>query len=586
MKITKLKIKNFRAIGSEGIEINLENNNLVFLIGKNNAGKSSILFAYEMFVIAKKKAIESDFFHKNLSNNIEIEVWIKTENDNDSKEIDRLKLSKNFNQEKIAKIKKIWSEVTSEGKQKSWNIEEESWEDKNLGGLDTILQSTCPTPIWIEGLTSSEDIIKLLQDLVKETIISKMKDTEVYKKADIAVQNLQKEIANNEYVYKIAEQLNNAISNISPDISCKLISNGDHDFIKTLGTQTNIEINQINKPVLSLEKHGHGTRRQFILSAIKQLSTPLTEIQKTKAQRSDKNLVIHDKINSSKSKMLLFEEPELFLHPEAIFSVIEVLYSLAEKSEFQMMVATHAPVMIDLSKNHTTLIRVINDSNKGTYIVQPPSTLFDENERNRMIMLNRFNPHICEAFFADRVILVEGDTETIAVRTLLEKFKEEQILEPSEHIHVVNCGSKMNIPLFQKVLNHFKITYYVLHDIDSNKNDKNNSAWTINDKIWDEIEKSENEEIRRFVFTLNFEDAHKYKQNNELGKPFSAYQEVSKWDINDTSKPIIKYLRVILKKDKLEQFFSPNELEKIHNEKHPEKDKSLSNHIQEELFYK
>jgi len=584
MKIIKLKIKNFRAIGSEGISIDLENNNLVFLIGKNNAGKSSILFAYEMFVIAKKKATESDFFHKKLSNNIEIEVWIKAENDSDSIEIDRLKLSKRFNQEKIAKIKKIWSTVTSEGKQKSWNVDENSWEDKNLGGFDTFLQSTCPTPIWIKGLASSEEVIKLLQELVKATIISKIKDTDAYTKAEIAVKALQKEIEKNDYVCQIENQLNDAMSQIFSDISCNLINSGEHDFIKTLGTQTNVEINQTDKPNLGLDYHGHGTRRQFILSAFRQFATPLTEIQKTKAQRKGENLSIISETSHLKSKMLLFEEPELFLHPEAIFSVIEILYSLAEKSEFQMMVATHAPVIIDLSKSHTTLIRVVNHSNNGTCVFQPPNTLFNKDERNRMIMLNRFNPHVCEAFFADRVILVEGDTETIAVRTILERFKEEQVLKQLEHIHVVNCGSITNIPLFQKALNHFKITYYVLHDIDSkkNKDGTKNSAWKINDEIWAEIEKAENEEVRRFVFTLNFEDAHNYKPKEKLGKPFSAYQEVSKWDINDTSKPIIKYLRVIFKKEKLEQKFSPDELEKLHNEKYPEKDNNLSK--QSELF--
>ncbi|RKZ72041.1 MAG: ATP-dependent endonuclease [Gammaproteobacteria bacterium] len=579
MKIIKLMIKNFRAIGSEGVSIDLENNNLVFLIGKNNAGKSSILLAYEMFVITGKKATENDFFGKNVSNKIEIEAWLKDEND----DIQKLKLSKWFNPEKIAKVKKIWSTEKGEGKKESFVVEKNDWEDGGFGGLDTILQSICPTPIWIKGLTSSEDVINLLQNLVKETIISKMENTDTYKKAEIAVQNLQSEIAKNEYVCKIAEQLNDAMSQIFPDISCNLISSGEHDFIKTLGTQTNVEINQTDKPNLGLDYHGHGTRRQFILSAYRQLATPLTEIKKNKPQRKDDKFSITSETSHSKSKMLLFEEPELFLHPEAIFSVIDILYSLAEeKSEFQMMVATHAPIMIDLSKNHTTLVRVVNHSNKGTSVFQSTSTLFNEDERQSMIMLNRFNPHISEAFFADRVILVEGDTETVAVRTLLEKFKEEQVLELSEHINVVNCGSKMNIPLFQKVLNHFRIPYYVLHDIDSkkNKNGKKNSAWEINDKIWKEIENAKNEEVRRFVFTLNFEDAHNYKPKDKLGKPFSAYQEVLKWDINDTSKLLIKYLHVILKKEKLEQKFPPDELEKLHDEK----SKNLSKHNQSELF--
>ena len=77
--------------------------------------------------------------------------------------------------------------------------------------------------------------------------------------------------------------------------------------------------------------------------------------------------------------------------------------------------------MIDISKDHSSLVRVAKDNGiVKTY--QVDSTLFNGNDnerRDRVIMINRFNPHICESFYADKVILVEGDTETIVYRDLL-----------------------------------------------------------------------------------------------------------------------------------------------------------------------
>lgn len=61
-------------------------------------------------------------------------------------------------------------------------------------------------------------------------------------------------------------------------------------------------------------------------------------------------------------------------------------------------------------------------------------------------MINRFNPHICESFYADKVILVEGDTETIVYRDLIKRFY------PKEDIFILNTGSKNNMPFFKKFL--------------------------------------------------------------------------------------------------------------------------------------
>lgn len=102
--------------------------------------------------------------------------------------------------------------------------------------------------------------------------------------------------------------------------------------------------------------------------------------------------------------------------------------------------------MIDISQPHSSLIRVIKNADEETQTYQVGETLFgrDEEAKKWVQMVNRFNPHICEAFYADKVLLVEGDTETIVYRDLLTRFF------PDEEIFVLNTGSKMNIPFFRK----------------------------------------------------------------------------------------------------------------------------------------
>lgn len=55
-RLHKLIIKNFRSIGENPVEIELDD--IVVLVGANNAGKSSILKAYELVMSEGSKQCE------------------------------------------------------------------------------------------------------------------------------------------------------------------------------------------------------------------------------------------------------------------------------------------------------------------------------------------------------------------------------------------------------------------------------------------------------------------------------------------------------------------------------------------------
>lgn len=99
------------------------------------------------------------------------------------------------------------------------------------------------------------------------------------------------------------------------------------------------------------------------------------------------------------------------------------------------------------------------------------------------------SPTINEFFFAKKIILVEGDTE----QAVLMQVK-------NADTTILNCRGKANIPMFEKILNHFGMNYIVMHDLDSPKVKRKekwikNSMWTINEKIFSEAQKGKNNKV-------------------------------------------------------------------------------------------
>lgn len=142
-------------------------------------------------------------------------------------------------------------------------------------------------------------------------------------------------------------------------------------------------------------------------------------------------------------------------------------------------------------------------------------------------------------------------------------------------VFVLNSGSKNNIPFFQRVFNHFNIAYTVIHDSDyryqyssgtrvlkEDGSPKNNSAWTLNQKIWDEIEngKTQGINVHRLVSVHDFESSNGYIYNKTDGKPLSAYKFACQDTLADSS--IFKFIEQIVNNE-YEQEWTPAEFNSI-----------------------
>lgn len=323
MKLVKLTVKNFRAIGegdaSRGVEVLLDSNNIIFLVGKNNVGKSSILEAYDYFF--NDKAAREDDFHGKSSIPIEIEVLLEAE-EKDEEIIKQLELD--LDENRILKVRKIWKSDEGNKPSKSiWN--HDKWQEvseKIVKKLDEKLKAELPTPIWIRGMTNSQEVIAELRKLVRQTILEDLKQTDEYKKAELAVRSLQKLVQNSNSSTLLEDSLNGTIQKVFPKISISINNQGgDLDLLKIIEEYTQVQAVEKGRPDINLEWQGHGVRRQFILSAYKNCHALLGtkyKGKKTEIHLGNLDTTLDENSIKIKTKILLVEEPELFLHPGAV----------------------------------------------------------------------------------------------------------------------------------------------------------------------------------------------------------------------------------------------------------------------------
>jgi putative ATP-dependent endonuclease of OLD family len=538
MKLQKLLIKNFRGLGGEKNTIDFSKSNIILLLGQNNVGKSSFLRAYEFFVNSKQVATSSDFFNYNVAVPIEIEgFFLKEPNDEDDieltgkgKQAEPEWVNKWVNADKLVRIKKIWQNQDEGSEKFTYSPITEDWVKDGFGGMPSLFQKYSPTPICISAMETEESLEEKVNKLIQDDIIKKLREDypNEFNALVNGVKDLQKKIVGSDIVSQYNNDINEHFKKVFTDLTLKIEPKNDDNIKLEDSFKKNHSVN-IKKDGIDREEiftqHGHGVIRQALFNFISFLK--------------------RTKVGNKKEYLILFEEPELFLHPEIAFKLRQNLYSLAENSPFQILCATHSPLMIDISKPHSSLVRVIKNTDESTEAYQVDDDVFrsDNEKKQRIQMINRFNPHICESFYAKKVIIVEGDTEAIVFRDLINR------LFNQFEIYVLNAGSKNNIPFFQEIFTAFHIEHCVIHDSDSRKNENgnDNSAWTLNGSIWDKVKDANERRIglaRRYVHVSNFETAHGVKLTGKE-KPLKAYEYVITLN-EDSDAACLKYLKDLL----------------------------------------
>lgn len=163
---------------------------------------------------------------------------------------------------------------------------------------------------------------------------------------------------------------------------------------------------------------------------------------------------------SSNSRYYIFEEPELYLHPQAQRALFDSFVELSE-GDSQVFLCTHSSGLIDVERYRTIYIVTKRNEAEGSQVTYCSEELFTGDAKKDFNMSYWINPDRGELFFASTVLLVEGPTDKTVIPLIAKNlgvFRYDYT--------VIDCGSKSSIPNYIRLLNKFGISYVAIYDRD------------------------------------------------------------------------------------------------------------------------
>lgn len=524
MKLIKLTIRNFKGIK----EISLDIENISVIIGPNNCSKSTVLEALHTFSSSISK-LEKDLYYKHdTAKPVSFHATF-TDLTEEEIELHGLKASihtptgnfivrsiYNFN-ESVQRASKLQGNTDHD-------LGSDGWDGKMGGGKGgTHFVNVFPEIVYIPAVKNATDDIsdksnymKTLSTLYKEVI----HELDEYKEAQERTNVLQEKINshNNEQINYFEDEVQEFLKEVT---STKIKFNIDVnplDEIVSTSLRPNFNFNGLET---QLVHQGSGVQRTFILSILKGFKMYM------KRYRSSEKGV-------NRPLIIAIEEPELYLHPHLARIFRDTLYSLADEGFFQVIATSHSPNFIDLSKPHRTLAKFSLNDKKDVVLNQVNSDIYGMpyQDKEKLQALLKFNPYVNEIFFANNAILVEGDTEVIALKVIGEKLVQNNELdgEVYNRTSIINCYGKGTMYVILNVLNNFGINYVCIHDYDlTEKNKKGEirtvsslkSVLTLNHKLEILCNKRRN---KKFVFQHTFEAEMPEDYDKGSSKSFAAFE--------------------------------------------------------------
>ena len=491
MKLDSLKLKNFRGYKVKTI---IPLSNLTAFIGKNDAGKSSVLEALEIFFYNKAVVCEKDDLNINADNNlIEIscvfsdlpeQIIIDTANPT------TLQDEYLLNSDNKLEIKKVFPATAAKPKEKIFIICEhpsvEHGQDLltlkrtelrtrandlgvDQGTYNANLNSSIRQAIWrhlnelqltsTELLVDKEDTKKVyetikaflpLYALFQSDRQSKDDDKEVADPMKIAVQQALAELTNE--IDEIKTQVRNRavetanrtlekLQEMSPELANQLVPEFksepkfDSQFKLSIKSEDNISIN----------KRGSGVRRLILLNFFR------AEAERRRSE-SQSNQVVFS-----------FEEPETSQHPDHQEMLINAFLELSSTSSTQILLTTHTPALAGLLPLDS--LRFIEKSDDGRKVESGTDEVFEKIANALGILADPIAKN------AKAMLLVEGKGDIVFINHTAIQLKNAGHIPytfQEKNFAIVPIGGCGNIKHWRtmQLANQFGIPYCVLLDSD------------------------------------------------------------------------------------------------------------------------
>lgn len=621
MYISKLMINNYKSIKDETF---IFNKGINVLVGKNNAGKSNIVSALNEILADKYNttSYEDKIFYTDSSNKYKREFKIIAEIeeidnldfsllDNIKKSTALIDITQNFNEDvenfnsewfikdddelreiypnkfdyrginllkwfKKDELKKLLSNTKKMWVYKYYNKDEDinlyniilKVDENSSNPFDTTkntrfyrmlyvnpnIKATLITSLLIPAFRTPDTTLKITKWSWYGKLLQKKWNDSCNKQHQFAIDkssNDLKIVIGN--VYKDLKddlnfQLKRTLSLMNIKIDINMLENKSEDYYKNIRLSVN---DGVDTP---LENKGSGLQSLIMIELFK----------------------FYCKI-FNQSSLLILEEPELFLHPHAKRMLSDILKDFINNDKNQIIITTHSEEFIhNVDIENINIIRKTSEGTKKSRISK--NNYGDGKELQKLkIELQHKN---AEMFFADKVILVEGE-EQILIPEIVKSIYGKNVLNNND-ISIIKVGGKSYFEIYRKVLDELNIKNYIIADYDMlEKNlepllneDKRDRLNLIKSKINEEIKnnKSINKatDSRDWVNFVNILDNMTEKQIyddriNESWKSFRSriFKKKKLDDLDERLKlEVLNFIRdmyyediFIMKKGELEDYY-------------------------------
>ncbi|RKD95625.1 ATP-dependent nuclease [Halopiger aswanensis] len=507
MKLEKLRIRNFRSYKDSQV---VSVGNKLVLVGENNAGKSNVLRALDMFfdISPTSPHTVEDFHMKDTEEDIEIEAWFEDLSEEEKEVFDEflvddrlwVKTVYPFDDEGgVAENKQFvvkkevpaeedfrgYDDITADEAEEIYKRHEEKLQPHQVEDWSGNLYKNEIQPT-IGKYLESDDAEWENEEVVDPRGIKKKLKAHLpefeYFESDRNIEDATKTSTSallgkllDDALDSVSDEEKSEIEDALEDVDEKLNQEDKFDQIKDLESElqeklsehvpvdnVNLEIDvpdldsilsRVNVSIddgvkTDITTMGSGLHTSFILACLWQIN---------EGDTGDKDIIFG------------LEEPENDLHPHAQRQLYDTLDDLAEQ-DYQVVLSTHSAFLVS-SEDLFDTVRVEKPSNESQ-LHSIDTDSFDEQEMDKI--RSKITPDNNEVFFSRAVLLCEGQSELQALpvlNSLVDGVKDDVYAFDRLGISLIEVNGKIGFKNFLKVTDMFNIQSIVLVDNDREKDE-------------------------------------------------------------------------------------------------------------------
>ncbi|MBU3135817.1 ATP-dependent endonuclease [Clostridium gasigenes] len=291
-----------------------------------------------------------------------------------------------------------------------------------------------------------------------------------------------------------------------------------------------------------LPENYNGLGYLNLISMILEIEVDLSEFRKD------------GKENKKPSDINLFfiEEPEAHTHPQMQYVFIKNIKNILKEGcsgakgknsfDMQTIITSHSSHIVSEGKfsdiKYFYKTRLANVVAKNLKDLETQYSKAEEKEKAQFKFLKQYlTLNRSELFFADKAILIEGDTERILLPAMMKKIDQIENVEGgpmlSQNISIVEVGAYAHI--FERFISFIGIKSLIITDIDSAKvEEKKNEDGTL--------KKNSNGEVKKGLKSCRVDDVDAIKTTNASLNFFYLKDLKEKWGEDENQLQYLKEL--------------------------------------------